>query len=142
MFSDERREYNAHDSYSSDVDAALLTGGTLARHLQTLTSPSRRLSTRVESPQHVWVFWRCDGRDDVARVHDLSVGGAFIETPKPKDIGTATNLHFLVQEGQIRADATVRHADDGRGMGLKFTAVREEDRPKLIALMSRLRQLY
>jgi hypothetical protein len=68
--------------------------------------------------------------------------GYSVETPKPKDIGAATNLHFLVQEGQIRADATVRHAEDGRGMGLKFTAVREEDRPKLIALMSRLRQLY
>lgn len=77
----------------------------------------------------------------MARVHDLSVGGVFIETPKPQEFGVATNLHFLVQEGQIRADATVRHADDGRGMGLKFTAVREEDRPKLIALMSRLRQL-
>ena len=113
----------------------------VARHFQTLTSPSRRLSTRVETPQHVWVFWRCDGRDDVARVRDLSVGGVFIETPKPKEIGVATNLHFLVQEGQIRADAMVRHAVDGRGLGLKFTAVREEDRPKLIALMSRLRSL-
>ena len=112
----------------------------LARHFHTLTSPSRRLSTRVETPQHVWVFWHCDGRDDVARVHDLSVGGVFIETPRPKDIGKPTSLHFLVQEGQIRADATVKHADDGRGMGLKFTAVREEDRTNLIALMSRLRQ--
>ncbi len=89
----------------------------------------------------MWVFWRCDGRDDVARVHDLSVGGAFIETPRPTDIGVATNLHFLVQEGQIRADATVRHAEDGRGIGLKFTAVREEDRANLIALVSRMRQL-
>ena len=113
----------------------------LARHYTNLTSPSRRLSTRVETPQHVWVFWRCDGRDDVARVHDLSVGGVFVETPKPQDEGVITNLHFLVPEGQIRADATVRHAEDGRGMGLKFTAVREEDRSNLIALMSRLRSL-
>lgn len=113
----------------------------LVRPSQTLTAPSRRLSTRVETPQQVWVYWNCNGRDDVGRVRDLSVGGVFIETPKPKDIGVATNLHFLVAEGQIRADATVRHADDGRGMGLRFTAVREEDRPNLIALMSRLRSL-
>jgi c-di-GMP-binding flagellar brake protein YcgR len=111
----------------------------MVRQLQPLSSPSRRLSTRVETPQHVWVYWRCDGRDDVARVHDLSVGGVFIETRKPKDAGVIANLHFLVQEGQIRADATVRHADEGRGMGLKFTAVREEDRRHLMALVSRMR---
>jgi PilZ domain len=111
----------------------------MARHLLPRTSPSRRLSTRVETPQHVWVYWRCDGLDDVARVRDLSVGGVFIETRRPKDVGVITNLHFLVQEGQIRADAAVKHADQGHGMGLKFTAVREEDRQHLMALVSRLR---
>jgi hypothetical protein len=89
----------------------------------------------------VWVYWRCDGRDDIARVRDLSVGGVFIETRKPKSVGVMTSLHFLVQEGMIRADATVRHAKDGQGMGLKFTAVREEDRKNLISLMSRLRTI-
>jgi hypothetical protein len=69
----------------------------------------------------------------------MSVGGVFIETRSPKKIGAITNLHFLVQEGAIRADATVRHAKEGQGMGLKFTAVREEDRKNLISLMARLR---
>lgn len=95
----------------------------------------------MEASRGVWVYWRCDGRDDIAPVRDVSVGGVFIETPKPRDVGIATNLHFLCQEGQIRADATVRHADTGRGLGLKFTAVLEEDRPHLMALMSRLRSL-
>ena len=109
------------------------------RVLVPITAPSRRLTRRVPTPQHVWVYFRCDGRDDIARVRDLSVGGVFIETRKPKNIGVVTSLHFLVQEGMIRADATVRHAKDGQGMGLKFTAVREEDRKNLISLMSRLR---
>jgi hypothetical protein len=111
----------------------------VAGQSQQLTSPSRRLSTRVEASRGVWVYWRCDGRDDIAPVRDLSVGGVFIETPKPREVGITTNLHFLCSEGQIRADAIVRHADAGRGLGLKFTAVREEDRPHLMALMSRLR---
>jgi hypothetical protein len=106
--------------------------------LQPITATSRRLARRVVTSQHVWVYWRCDGRDDVARVRDLSVGGVFIETLQPKKIGAKTNLHFLVQEGTIRADATVRHAK-GYGMGLKFTAVREEDRKNLVSLMARLR---
>jgi len=48
-------------------------------------------------------------------------------------------LHFLVQEGEIRADAVVRHARSGLGLGLKFTALGEQDRPKLAALVTRLR---
>jgi hypothetical protein len=95
----------------------------------------------VEASRGVWVYWRCDGRDDIAPVRDLSVGGVFIETPKPRELGVITNLHFLCQEGQIRADAAVRHADTGRGLGLKFTAVLDEDRPHLLALMNRLRSL-
>jgi hypothetical protein len=48
-------------------------------------------------------------------------------------------LDFLVQEGQIRADAVVRHGQSGVGLGLKFTALSEQDRPKLAALLTRLR---
>jgi PilZ domain len=108
--------------------------------LQPLTaSMMRRVGRRVPTPQHIWVYWRCDGRDDIARVRNMSVGGVFIETRTPKKIGAMTNLHFLVQEGAIRADATVRHAKEGQGMGLKFTAVREEDRKNLVSLMARLR---
>jgi hypothetical protein len=51
-----------------------------------------------------------------------------------------TRLDFLVAEGQIRADAIVRHAKSGSGLGLKFTALNEQDRPKLAALITRLRQ--
>jgi hypothetical protein len=113
----------------------------MKRMLQPLTVPAstRRMPRRVVTGEHVWVYWRCDGRDDVARVRNLSVGGMFLETKQPKRIGASTNLHFLVQEGMIRAEATVLHARQGQGMGLRFTAVREEDRRNLISLMARLR---
>jgi hypothetical protein len=68
------------------------------------------------------------------------MGGLFIETDKPKVPGITAKLHFLVQEGQIRADAVVRHAKPGRGLGLRFTAVHNEDRPRLAELMKRLRR--
>jgi hypothetical protein len=54
-------------------------------------------------------------------------------------VGAKTNVHFLVEEGQIRAEAVVRHVKPGRGLGLQFTAVREEDRQRLAGLMKRLR---
>jgi hypothetical protein len=72
----------------------------------------------------------------------MSMGGLFIETPRPRAEGTPTRLHLLVQEGQIRADAVVRHAKSGVGLGLKFTAVSEQDRPNLAALLTRLRRTH
>ena len=56
-------------------------------------------------------------------------------------MGSRATLDFLVQEGQIRVNAVVRRVESSRGLGLKFTAVSEEDRPRLSALMDRLRQL-
>lgn len=85
------------------------------------------------------MYWQCHGREDVSSVRDLSMGGLFLETPQRKAEGVLTRLHFLVQEGQIRADAVVRHAKSGDGLGLKFVALNEQDRPKLAALLTRLR---
>jgi len=56
-----------------------------------------------------------------------------------RPIGSLTKIDFLVSEGQIRADAVVRHVAAGRGLGFKFTAVTEQDRQKFAALMRRLR---
>jgi len=103
------------------------------------TSPSRRLNSRVEALGDAWVYWRCDGREDVSRVCNIGMGGLFIETAEPKAEGVQARLHFLVKEGQIRADAIVRHTRPGIGLGLKFTALSEQDRPKLAALLNRLR---
>jgi hypothetical protein len=50
-------------------------------------------------------------------------------------------LHFLVQEGQVRADTVVRHVIPGEGIGLKFRAVKEEDRGHLASLITRVRGL-
>jgi hypothetical protein len=72
----------------------------------------------------------------------MSMGGLFLETPLPRDEGVLTRLHFLVEEGQIRADAVVRHAKPGAGLGLKFTALSEQDRPRLAALLTRLRRMH
>jgi hypothetical protein len=104
-----------------------------------IVHPSRRFSSRVESKYDVWVYWESSGDRDLSRVMDLSMGGLFIQTARPKRIGSTTNLHFLVEEGQIRADAVVRHVKPGGGLGLKFKAVSEKDRPNLAALMRRLR---
>jgi len=101
--------------------------------------PSRRHWPRVKTPRGVWVYWNCEGREDTSQVRDLSLGGLFVETEEARDVDATVKLDFLVQEGQIRAEAVVRHVKPGSGLGLRFTALTEEDGPRLTALMTRLR---
>jgi len=112
-----------------------------ATALRPSTVPSRRLSSRVHATGQVWAYWHCQGHDDLSPVRDMSIGGLFLETPQKRPAGMVTRLHFLVEEGQIRADAVIRHVRPGTGLGLKFTAVNEKDRAKLAGLLTRLRRI-
>jgi hypothetical protein len=69
------------------------------------------------------------------------MGGLSVEMDGARDMGAAVRLHFLVQEGRIRAHAVVRHVKPGRGLGFKFTALSAPDGPRLTALIARLRSL-
>ena len=89
----------------------------------------------------MWVYWGCDGRDDVSRVRDVSLGGVFIETPKTISETASAEVYFLVEEGQIKAHAVVRHTKPNVGRGLKFLTVNEDDRVRLAALVTRLQNL-
>jgi hypothetical protein len=101
--------------------------------------PCRRLRSRTASPSDLWVYWHSKKYGDLSRVGDLSIGGLLIETPHGVSAGETIKLNFLVQEGQIRAEAVVRHVKLGCGLGLKFTAISAEDRPHLVALLTRIR---
>jgi|SRR4249920_793345 len=68
------------------------------------------MTSRIEAMGDVWVYWGCQGVDDVSRVCDLSLGGLFLSTPVSPPPGAKTKLDFLVQEGQIRAEAIVRQS--------------------------------
>lgn len=102
-------------------------------------SCSRR-SSRFGSSGSVWVYWRCGGMDDVSCVRDLSVSGVFLQTEKPRQQGETAKIEFLVQEGQIRTEAVVQRLEKSSGLGLKFVAINDEDRPRLAALLTRLRR--
>lgn len=95
----------------------------------------------MDAPEDVSVYWRCNGQDDVSHVLDLGAGGLFIKTRKQKPVGAQAKIEFLVEEGQIRTDAVVRHVEPNKGLGLKFTAMPVGDRPRLGMLITRLRHL-
>lgn len=77
---------------------------------------------------------------DISRVKDLSPSGLFIETKARKHEGDMLHLHFLVQEGPIRAEAVVRHSASGRGLGMKIKSLIAQDAPQLHRLLMRLRE--
>jgi hypothetical protein len=101
---------------------------------------SRRRHKRVETPQNVWAFWRCGRTEDTSRVTDLSVGGLFIETVKTCPLDATVELHFLVEDGEIKATATIRYVKSGSGLGLQFKTVRNEDRQRFSTMIKRLTQ--
>ncbi len=98
----------------------------------------RRHTSRVEAEESVYAFWSCDGREGLSRVRDLGPGGLFMETPVEENLGALVTLHFLADEGQIRASAEVRHLRPGHGVGLKFIAINGQDCQHLAALIKRL----
>src|SRR6266481_3678114 len=106
--------------------------------LQEPVFPLKRHTSRVDAPEVVLVIWSCDGHDEISHVRDLSLGGLFVETASPRTLGATAVLEFLVQEGQIRADAVVRHLNPGHGVGLEFTAIMDGDSTQLAALLNRL----
>ena len=103
--------------------------------------PSRRLSSRIETTPGIWVYWQCDGRADLSRVQNVSLGGVFLNTPKASPIDSRAEIHFCVQEGQIRTEGIVRHVAPGRGLGLRFTAIKRQIVQHVMRLMDRLRSL-
>ena len=68
------------------------------------------------------------------------MGGLFIETLKVCPVGATVKLHFLVEDGQITADAIVRYVKAGSGLGLKFKTVRSEDQVRFATMIKRLIQ--
>ena len=104
-------------------------------------TPCRRLATRIETQGEVWAYWQCGRREDVSRVRNVSTGGMFLEIEQPLAKGQTANLHFLVQEGAIQADAVVRRFTAGEGLGLKFVAIEKECGRQFAELLTRLRDI-
>jgi hypothetical protein len=102
--------------------------------------PSRRHHRRVETPDGVWVVWRCRRTEDTSRVKDLSVGGLFIETLKVCPVDATVTVHFLVEDGEITVDATVKYVKAASGLGLQFKTVRAEDQVRFATMIRRLTQ--
>jgi Tfp pilus assembly protein PilZ len=99
------------------------------------TKEKTRRYARVGLPKGMLVAWEHSGIRKVSRVGVLALGGLFITTPKPPPVGDAIHLIFEVPGGDVRARAIVRDSQQGKGMGVEFTAMGPEARARLNQLM-------
>ena len=108
------------------------------KSLSDLSSHKERRYPRIATPFGVWVHWQVDAESIVSRVRDLNVGGVFIATLTPLEVGTSLKLLFSVPEGEIRTLAVVRNLRSGEGMGVEFIAMDNPDWQRLLQLTKRL----
>jgi PilZ domain len=102
--------------------------------------PAGRLARRTASPSDLWVYWHSESYGNLSRVREISVQGLVIETPQAIPVGETINLSFLLEKGQLRAQAVVRYVKPGFGLGLTFRIRTEvEDRTGLTALLTNIR---
>jgi tetratricopeptide (TPR) repeat protein len=78
------------------------------------------------------VAWRSGGQQGVSRMGTMALGGLFLHTPTPPSTGSVLELLFEIATGaQVRARAVVRNCMPGKGMGVKFVHMNNDDRSRL-----------
>lgn len=95
---------------------------------------------RITAATGIWVSWKTGVRHNVAPIRTVGLGGMFIFEDDPLPEGTMLQLVFKLPGGResVRARATVRTAEIGRGMGVEFTQMAPPERIRLTQLMRKL----
>lgn len=81
------------------------------------------------------VAWRSHGEYLAGAISDLSLGGAFIHTPKPAPVGTAISVLLDAPSSAIRAQAVVHRSIPGEGMGIEFQSLSNDAQARLASLL-------
>jgi HEAT repeat protein len=95
--------------------------------------PRRYTRVPLESPLRAHI----DGSQaGLARVKTISLGGAYLESPKKLTVGDSIQLEIRSGLRKIHFTAVVRNIGDA-GNGVEFVHMKEEDREKLRKLVQR-----
>src|SRR5262249_21229024 len=89
--------------------------------------PRRDVRIPLESPLRAQID---AGQAGVARVKTISLGGAYLESPKKMSIGDSIRLEIRAGLKKIHFTAVVRNINND-GTGVEFVHMKDEDREKL-----------
>jgi PilZ domain len=99
--------------------------------------PRRYVRVPLESPLRAQID---TGQAGLARVKTISLGGAYLESPKKMSVGDTIQLEIRAGLRKIHFTAVVRNLGSG-GSGVEFVHMKDEDREKLRKLVQRHLQL-
>jgi hypothetical protein len=119
---------------SARVRAAFAVGG---NSNASFVVPRRYTRVPLESPLRAQI----DGTQaGLARVKTISLGGAYLESPKKLNVGDSIKLEVRSGMRKINFTAVVRNIG-AEGNGVEFVHMKDEDREKLRKLVQRHLQL-
>lgn len=100
-------------------------------------APRRYLRVPLEAPLRAQVGKQAGGAQaSLARVRTISLGGAYLESPKKLAVGDSLQLEVRTGLRKIHCTAIVRNTAPGGG-GVEFVHMNDEDRNKLRKLVLR-----
>jgi len=97
-----------------------------------------RRHPRTKMRKILLVAWQGGGRRDANRARNVCLGGVYVDTTNPPDVGEIVELFFDTPQGEVHARATVRSMQAGRGMGVEFTAMDYWGRKRLHSMLKEL----
>ncbi len=106
-----------------------------------IPSDQTRRRTAVRIPLRLWTEGLVDGRLDFHNCSNLSIGGIFIETPEPYEVGKSIRIEFnlpgVYDSIKVTGEVVSRLEEDESGTrrcgnGFKFLDLSDADR-ELIA---------
>jgi len=97
------------------------------RHASSRTAADRRVHPRYAFTAAIEVVAAEPGSQIKRRVRDLSQQGCYVDTDSPLPLGTITDVRISKKAQSLEARARVVYNQPGRGMGLMFTTIQEEN---------------
>jgi PilZ domain len=94
--------------------------GRLAEPKNVLRFPERRRSERLNISVGVHIRSAADAAEMNAYTSDVSVGGCYIETPRPFKVGTRLEIDLAIRSERFSTKGIVRASYAGAGMGIQF----------------------
>jgi hypothetical protein len=101
----------------------------------------RRIHPRHPAAFAAEVTEAISGAQITSRTNDVSMGGCFLDTPSPLQVGAPVRI-VLAREGKtFEARGSVVYAQNGLGIGISFLHVSPENRGTLNGWLAREMQL-
>ena len=74
------------------------------------------------------VYFNCADATGVASTKDISAGGLYMNTQAELPEGSLLTMRLPFADGDVVVNAEVVYSNPGRGVGVRFHGLKEEDR--------------